>query len=91
MLAGLENKLMAVEGEVIVRDFGIVTYTMLHLKWISSKDLLSSTWNSAVLCGSLDGKRFGGRMNTCICMAESLRCSPQTTTTLLISYTPNTK
>ena len=60
MLAGLENKLMAVEGEVIVRDFGIVTYTMLHLKWISSRDLLSSTWNSAVLCGSLDGKRFWG-------------------------------
>ena len=29
-----------------------------------------------------------GRMDTCICMAESLRCSPETITTLLISYTP---
>ena len=27
-------------------------------------------------------------MDTCICMAESLCCSPETTTTLLICYTP---
>ena len=27
------------------------------------------------------------RMHTCICMAESLRCSPQTITTLFIGYT----
>ena len=27
-----------------------------------------------------------GRMDTCIRMAESLRCSPETTTTLLIGY-----
>ena len=29
-----------------------------------------------------------GRMDTCISMADSLRCSPEVTTTLLISYTP---
>ena len=29
-----------------------------------------------------------GRVDTCICVAESLCCSPETTTTLLISYTP---
>ena len=29
-----------------------------------------------------------GEMDTSICMAESLCCSPETTTTLLISYTP---
>ena len=40
------------------------------------------------LCGSLDGRGVCGRMNTCICMAESLCCSPETITTLLISYTP---
>ena len=28
------------------------------------------------------------RMDTCICMAESLHCSPKTVTKLLISYTP---
>ena len=27
-------------------------------------------------------------MNTCLCMAESFRCSPQTITTLLIGYIP---
>ena len=27
-----------------------------------------------------------GRMDTCICITESLRCSPETTTTLLIDY-----
>ena len=41
----------------------------------------------SVLCGSLDGKGVQGRMDTCICMAESLCYSPETITTLLISYT----
>ena len=43
---------------------------------------------SSMLCGSLDGRRVWGRTDTCICMAESLCCSPETTTTLLIGYTP---
>ena len=34
------------------------------------------------------GRGFGGRMDTCICMAESLCCPPETITTLLIGYTP---
>ena len=29
-----------------------------------------------------------GRMDTCICMAESLHSSPETITTLLSGYTP---
>ena len=28
-----------------------------------------------------------GRVDTCVCMAESLHCPPETITTLLISYT----
>ena len=39
-------------------------------------------------CGSLDGSGVWGRMDTCICMAESLSCSPETTTTLLIGDPP---
>ena len=31
-----------------------------------------------MLCGSLDGRGVWGRTNTCICMAESLHCSPET-------------
>ena len=34
------------------------------------------------------GGEFGERMDTCICMAESLHCSPATITPLLIGYTP---
>ena len=32
---------------VIVTDFWKVIYTLLCLKWITNKDILSSTWNSA--------------------------------------------
>ena len=34
-------------GEGMVREFGMVMYTLLSLKWITNKDLLYSTWNSA--------------------------------------------
>ena len=40
------------------------------------------------LCGSLDWRGVWGRMDTCICMAESLYCLSETITILLISYTP---
>ena len=33
--------------EGIVTDFGKVMCTLLYLKWITNKDLLYSTWNSA--------------------------------------------
>ena len=42
----------------------------------------------STLCTNLDWRGSGGRMDTCICTAESLRCSPETTTKLLITYTP---
>ena len=42
----------------------------------------------SVLCGSLDGRGVWGRTDTCICMAESLCCPPETITTLLMAYTP---
>ena len=31
----------------IVREFGMDMYTLLYLKWITNKDLLYSTGNSA--------------------------------------------
>ena len=40
-----------------------------------------------MLCGSLDGRGVQGRMDTCMIMAESLHCSPETITALLISCT----
>ena len=40
----------------------------------------------SMLCGSLDGRGVWGRIDTYICMAESLCCSLETITTLLIGY-----
>ena len=39
-----------------------------------------------MLCVSLDERGILGRMDTSICMAESLHCSSETITTLLIGY-----
>ena len=64
-------------------------YTLLYLKWITNKDPLYSTWNSALmLCGSLDGRGVWGKRDTCVCMAAFLHCSPEIITILLISCTP---
>ena len=58
-------------------------------KSITNKDLLNSTWNSAqCYVAAWMGGEFVGRMDTCIYMTESLPCSPETVTTLLISYAP---
>ena len=42
----------------------------------------------SVLCGSLDGRGFWQRMDTCLCTTESLHCLSETVTTLLIGCTP---
>ena len=42
----------------------------------------------SMLCGSLERRGVWVRMDTWTCMVESLCCSPETITTLLISYTP---
>ena len=34
-------------GGAIVKDFRKVMHTLLYLKWITNKNLLYSTWNSA--------------------------------------------
>ena len=46
-LSELENELNGCQGEGIDREFGKVMYALLYLKWITNKDLLYSTWNSA--------------------------------------------
>ena len=52
---------MVARGEGILRDFGKVMYTLPHLKWITNKILLNSTWNS-VQCyvAAWMGVEFGG-------------------------------
>ena len=41
----------------------------------------------SMLCGTMDGRGVWGRTETCTCMAESLKDSPETIITLLITYT----
>ena len=70
-------------GKGIAREFGMDMYTLLYLKWITNEDLLDSTGNSAQCYVAA---WMGGC--TCVCLAESLCCAPETITILLISYTP---
>ena len=56
---------------------------------MTNKDPLYGTWNSSqcsVPAWMEEG--FGDRMDTCVWMAESLCCSPETTPVMLIGYTP---
>ena len=71
----LVNEIIVVVGggkDVGKGQFGIDTYTLLYLKWISNKVLLNSTGNCSVLCGSLDGWGAWGEMDTCICLPETV-------------------
>ena len=73
-------------GEERVKEFGMDMCTLLYLKQVTSNDLLYSTWNSAQsYVAEWMGGELGGRMDTCICMAESLHCSPETITTLSVN------
>ena len=48
-------------GEGIVREFGMNMYILLHSKWITTKDLLYSTRNSAQCnVAAWMGEEFGG-------------------------------
>ena len=49
-------------GEEIVREFWMDMYALLYLKWITSKDLLCSTGNSAQgFVVPWMGEEFGGQ------------------------------
>ena len=60
--------------------------TLLYLKWITSKDLLYSTWNS-IQCyvAAWMGGEFGGEWILVYVWLSSLHSLPETITTL-ISY-----
>ena len=63
------------EGGGIVREFGMIMYTLLYLKWITNKDLLYTTWNSVQhYVAAWMEVGFGGEWihvwNTCVCLAK---------------------
>ena len=70
-------------GEKIVREFRMVMCTLLNLKRITNV----AHGNLLNVIFSLNGRGLRGRIDTCICMAESLHCSPETIAIFLISYT----
>ena len=79
--------MIAKVGEGIDREFGKVMYTLLYSKWITKNDLLYSTWNSTQCCmPAWMGGGFEGKWIHAYVWLSSL--FTETTTTLLISYTP---
>ena len=69
------------------REFGMVMYTLLYSTWITNKDLLYSTWNSAqCYVAAWMGGRFEGEwIHAYVCPSPF---SPETVTILLITLTP---
>ena len=63
-------------------------HTLPYLKWITNKDLLYSTGNSAqcYMTAWMEGEFGGEWIHECV--SESLCCPPETSTALLISHTP---
>ena len=75
------------DGGRIVREFGMDIYTVLYLKWITNKDLLYSTGNSA---RCYMAARVGGSLGEngyTYMYGKSLCCLPETIT-LSIRYSP---
>ena len=70
-------------GAGTVREVGMDTCTRLYLKWGTSKALLSSTGNPAQVLRQPGREGVWGSTDTCVCVAESLCCPPETITTLL--------
>ena len=69
--------------EGMVRGLGMVMYTLLYLKWIANKVLLHSTRKPAQSSMWQPGWEGNlGRMDTYICMTESLCCLHETITIL---------
>ena len=65
-------------------------YILLYLKQITNKCLFCTV--HGMLCDRLDGRGVWGGMDTNIFMAESLHCSSETITTLLVIWLyPSTK
>ena len=75
-------------GGQIVREFGMVKYTLLYLKWITNKNLRYSTENSAqCLAAACMERDFEGEWIR-VCVWLSPFCYSPETIALLINYTP---
>lgn len=62
--------------------------TLLCLQWITNKDPLYSTGTPAQVTWQPGWEGSWGRVDTCVCVAESLHCPPKAVTVLLTGYIP---
>ena len=89
-LTDLENELMIVRGMDggDNQSSGMDMYTLFYLEQITNQQgaTISYLEFCSMLCGSIDGRGVWGRVDMCICMAESFHCPPETVTILLICY-----
>ena len=77
-------------AESTVWEFRMDRYTLLYLKWITSRDLLYRSWNSiqcymAVWMGGEFGEEW---IHVYAWLTYTLHCSPETIRTLLTGYIP---
>ena len=86
-----ENKLDSFKAERRVRDFEMNMYTLLYFKWITNKDLLYSTGNSAqCYVAAWMGEEFEGKWIHEYVWLSSFSVNLKLTT-LLIDCTPKYK
>ena len=95
-LTDLENKFLVPVGRLGRRDIQGVQDGHQHIAIFKRDNQQGPTVQHmefcSMLCGSLDESGVWGRMDTWICMAESLPCLPETITTLFVNWLcPNTK
>ena len=79
-----EDKLMVTRrerGGRIIWKIRIDIYTLLYIKQITSKGLLYSTRNS-IFYNNLYGERILKSVDICICITDSLCCTPEMNTAL---------
>ena len=71
------------KGMGLVREFGAgCVHTAIFKMENQQGPTVYYTKLCSMLCGSLDGRGARGRMDSLICMSESLHCSPEIITTL---------
>ena len=77
-LTDLENELMVVGVGGQLGVWNGQVHTAIFKMDNQQGPTIQHTKLCSVLHGSLDGRGVGGRTDTCLYMAESLHCSPET-------------
>ena len=76
------------DSEAAVLLARILIFYLSKMPIQTNDDLLNSTGTSAQCHVAAQWEGSLGEVDTCICMIKSLHCSPETVSTLVISYTP---